>query len=608
MALSDAAVRQAKATGKDYTLGDIDGLSLAVTATGGRSWHFRYCWASKQKRMSLGTYPEVGLREARALRDEARARLAKGINPRIHRKHARDAVLQADQNTFKSMFDRWVAHRALTLKDGRQSTLSQIRRIFNKDVLPTLGKRSLFEIKRPDLLEVLARIEQRRAFTTAEKCRTWFNQLFRFALVKVSGLEQNPASDLDVVAAPKPPVAHHPFLRIAELPAFLCTLRGYGGMLQTQLGIRLLLLTGVRTGELRWATPDQFDLERALWVIPPEVVKQLQLEMRKEGKRSQDIPPYIVPLSVQALEVVRYLLQQMRPAQRHLLSHRSDLDKRISENTLNGALRRMGYADQLTGHGIRATLSTVLHEVGYPKVWVDAQLSHADPDKVSAAYNHAEYVELRRRMMQDWADRLDLLEQGRVEAASTHLTIRLEGAVLPAEGADFNPSASSRVLIAPSSPSAPVTEPGSLRLPAVPQVPQPPEPVEAAPPSAIQQQRQAMLDDFEAPHNLSVQAFARLVGKSRDQINRDIKARRLLAISLGNRGHRIPDWQLDPVRHSLIQAVLDEAAEADSWTVYRALSQPSTQFNGKVPIDIVSPRNLSKTRKTLCVALQDRRA
>ena len=239
---------------------------------------------------------------------------------------------------------------------------------------------------------------------------------------------------------------------------------------------------------------------------------------------------------------------------------------------------------------------------------MDAQLSHADPDKVSAAYNHAEYVELRRRMMQDWADRLDLLEQGRVEAASTHLTIRLEGAVLPAEGADFNPSASSRVLIAPSSPSAPVTEPGSLRLPAVPQVPQPPEPVEAAPPSAIQQQRQAMLDDFEAPHNLSVQAFARLVGKSRDQINRDIKARRLLAISLGNRGHRIPDWQLDPVRHSLIQAVLDEAAEADSWTVYRALSQPSTQFNGKVPIDIVSARNLSKTRKTLCVALQDRRA
>lgn len=162
-----------------------------------------------------------------------------------------------------------------------------------------------------------------------------------------------------------------PLLRITELPALLRALRGYCGMPQTQLGIRLLLLTGVRTGELRWATPDQFDLDQALWIIPPEVVKQLQLEMRKEGKRSQDIPPYIVPLSVQALEVVRYLLQQMRPAQRYLLSHRSDLGKRISENTLNGALRRMGYADQLTGHGIRATLSTVLHEIGYPKVWVD---------------------------------------------------------------------------------------------------------------------------------------------------------------------------------------------------------------------------------------------
>jgi len=173
--------------------------------------------------------------------------------------------------------------------------------------------------------------------------------------VKIEGLEHNPASDLDVVALPKPPVSHNPFLRMDELPALMTALRNYGGANQTRLGLRLLLLTGVRTGELRLATPDQ-----------------------------------------------------VLPAQRYLFAHRSDLTKRISENTLNGALRRMGYADQLTGQGMRATISTALNEIGYPKVWVDAQLSHADPDKVSAAYNHAQYVEQCRTMMQDWANRLDL--------------------------------------------------------------------------------------------------------------------------------------------------------------------------------------------------------
>ena len=438
MALTDVSVRQARATGKDYTLPDFDGLSLAVSAAGGKSWHFRYYWAAKQKRMSLGTYPEVSLREARALRDEARALLAKGINPKIDRKQKLRAVRLATENSFKAVYLQWLAHRKLELKEGRQSTLSQIQRIFDKDVLPALGCMSIVDIRRSDLLEVLARIEQRRAFTTAEKVRTWFRQLFRFALVKLEGLEGNPASDLDVVAIPKPLVTNNPFLRLPELPDLLHKLRRYSGKITTQLGIRLLLLTGVRTGELRLATPDQFDLERGLWIIPPEVVKQLQDGMRKRGQRPQDIPPYVVPLSVQAIEIVRYLLEQVKPAQRYLLAHRGDLKRRISENTLNAALRRMGYKDLLTGHGIRGTLSTALNEIGYPKVWVDAQLSHADPNKVSATYNHALYVEPRRKMMQDWSDRLDLLEQGKVKAASSHLTIRIDSIPVLEEGAEVS--------------------------------------------------------------------------------------------------------------------------------------------------------------------------
>lgn len=610
MALSDTTVRQARITGNDYTMGDTDGLALNVTARGGKIWRFRYYWAGVQKRMSLGSYPQISLKEARARRDEARALVAQGINPYEHRKQQRRAVRFAAEHTFEAVFNQWVEFRRLSLKEGRQSTLSQILRIFNKDVLSTLGGRSIYDINRHDLLDLLSRIEQRKALTTAEKCRTWFNQLFRYALVKIEGLEHNPASDLDVVALPKPPVTHNPFLRIDELPGLMVALRNYGGASQTRLGLRLLLLTGVRTGELRLATPDQFDLEKRLWAIPAEVVKQLQLAMRKPGKQTQNVPPYIVPLSVQALEIVRHLLDQVVPAQRYLFAHRSDLSKRISENTLNGALRRMGYADQLTGHGMRATISTALNEIGYPKVWVDAQLSHADPDKVSAAYNHAEYVEQRRTMMQDWANRLDLWGQGQLKAASSPLTIRLEGAAsLPSlESANTNAilyssgfpattvSASKKSIsnepVLNADQYSPVlsasTQTEQLREPQV---------------SEIQRQRAEMLATYEASNNLPLLVFAKLAGKSRDQINRDIKARRLLSLSLGNRGQRIPDWQLDPLRHKLVLAALARFPDVDAWRLYGALCKPHERLKGRAPIDMLNMENLEGTAQIVCSAL-----
>ena len=596
MALSDLTVRQAKAADKAYSLPDTDGLGLVVAPTGGKSWHLRYYWLGKQKRISLGNYPEIGLREARTLRDEARALLAKGINPHTDRKQKRHAVKLAADYTFKAVFDAWVEHRRKELKEGRQSTLSQILRIFGKDVLPTLGKMSIYDIRRPQLLGVLARIEERKAFTTAEKVRTWLSQLFRYALVIVEGLEANPASDLDVVAEPKPPVSHSPYLHLPELPNFLQKLRRYDPRgWQTQLGIRLLFLTGVRTGELRLATPDQFDLDRGLWIIPPQIVKQLQDAMRKAGKRPQDVPPYIVPLSLQAIEIVRYLLGVMRPAQVHLLTHRSELKKRVSENTLNAALKRMGYEDQLTGHGIRGTISTALNEIGYPKIWVDAQLSHSDPNKVSSAYNHAKYVEPRRRMMQDWADRLDLLEQGQVEAASAHLTIRIEG--VPAMAED-EPVAAAAVFPEGSVPpvvAAPIVvtpnDAGSTfqRLSQV-----PPAPTRAPEPevSAIQREREEMLAMYESPSCLPVPLFGKLAGKSKDQINRELKAGKLLSISLGNRGQRVPDWQLVPLKHKLAQVLMNQRPHADSWDLYRMLTQPHPDLGDRAAIDAVTMTNV----------------
>lgn len=597
MALSDLTVRQAKAADKTYNLPDTDGLGLVVAPTGGKSWHLRYYWLGKQKRISLGNYPEIGLREARTLRDEARALLAKGINPHTDRKQKRHAVKLAADYTFKTVFDAWVEHRRKELKEGRQSTLSQILRIFGKDVLPTLGKMSIYDIRRPQLLGVLARIEEREAFTTAEKVRTWLSQLFRYALVIVEGLEANPASDLDVVAEPKPPVTHNPYLHLPELPEFLQKLRLYNPRgWQTQLGIRLLLLTGVRTGELRLATPDQFDLDRGLWSIPPQIVKQLQDEMRKAGKRPQDVPPYIVPLSLQAIEIVRYLLGVMRPAQRHLLAHRSELKKRISENTLNAALKRMGYEDQLTGHGIRGTISTALNEIGYPKIWVDAQLSHSDPNKVSSAYNHAKYVEPRRRMMQDWADRLDLLEQGQVEAASAHLTIRIEGVPAmadeeePATAAAVSPEASVPPVMA--APIVVTPNDADIRFQRLSQVPPPPTRAPEPEVSAIQREREEMLAMYESPSCLPVPLFAKLAGKSKDQINRELKAGKLLSISLGNRGQRVPDWQLVPLKHKLAQVLMSQCPHADSWSLYRLLTQPHPDLGDRAAIDMVTPANL----------------
>lgn len=599
MALSDITIRQAKATGSHYTINDIDGLSLAVSGVGGKSWHFRYYWADKQKRMSLGTYPEVSLREARALRDGARVLLSKGVNPRLDRKQKRQAVQLADQNTFKIVYEKWLDHRCLVLKEGRQSTLSQIRRVFTKDVLPMIGRRSIYELQRPDLLDVVAQIERRGALTAAEKVRTWFRQLFRYALVVVPGLQQNPAFDLDVVALPQPPVRHNPFLRMEELPGMLQQLRNYPGRLQTQLGLRLLLLTGVRTGELRLATPDQFDLAAALWIIPPEVVKQLQLGMRKAGKRASDIPPYIVPLSEQALEVVRYLLDHLRPAQRYLLAHNSNLTKRISENTLNAALKRIGYADQLTGHGIRGTLSTALNEIGYPKIWVDAQLSHADPNKVSAAYNHAEYVGQRRRMMQDWADRLDLFEQNQFEVASRHLTVRIEAVPRTAGGEGNLASAAEAgdMLVPDKFGAAPMPKPVAekQRISAI------TGPM-ASNLSTISDQREK-LKIYNSPHNLPAEVFAKLSGRSRRWISYEIKAKRVLALAFGNLGHRIPDWHLDPTKHMLVQKVLSEFPEADAWELYKALTRSEVALDGQSAVSVVTAATISSVFAVLSQSL-----
>jgi len=406
MPLTDTAVRQAKPADKEFTLTDGSGLSLFVAPNGTKSWHFRYSWHGKQPRMSLGTYPEITLKEARELRDQARSLVAKGIDPRSQRREEKRAAASEAVKTFDVVANEWHAFKLPRWVVAKKGAAAQSRFYLEKDLIPTLGKIPVADVKRADVLTALRRVEKRGALNSARKCRSWLNEIFRFAIA--SGyLEINPAADLDIVAAKEPPVQHNPMLRQRELKTFLRTLRDFDCAGFTKSAIRILLLTGVRTGEVRHATAAQFDLDAALWTIPPEGVKQLRKMVRtKEGG---EVPPYLVPLSRQAVEEVRRV-HQLTGGYKLLIAGRNDPSKPISDNTVNAALKRMGYEGKLTGHGIRATISTALNEMGYNEDWIEAQLSHAGSSKVRKTYNHAEYVEQRRGMMQDWADYLDKLE------------------------------------------------------------------------------------------------------------------------------------------------------------------------------------------------------
>lgn len=406
MPLTDTAVRQAKPADKDFTITDGSGLSLFIATNGTKSWHFRFSWHGKQPRMSLGTYPEITLKEARERRDQARALVAKGIDPRLQRREEKRAAASEAVKTFEVVANEWHAFKLPRWVTAHHGAAYQSRFYLDKDLIPALGKIPIAEVKRSDVLAALRRIEKREALNSAKKCRSWLNNIFRFAIAS-DYLEMNPAADLDIVAAKEPPVKHNPMLRQRELKAFLHTLKNFDCAGYTKSAIRILLLTGVRTGEMRHATAAQFDLDAALWTIPPEGVKQLRKVIRtKEG---EEVPPYLVPLSRQAVEEVRKV-HQLTGRYKLLIAGRNDPSKPISNNTVNAALKRMGYEGKLTGQGIRATISTALNEMGYNEDWIEAQLSHAGSSKVRKTYNHAEYVEQRRGMMQDWADYLDALE------------------------------------------------------------------------------------------------------------------------------------------------------------------------------------------------------
>ena len=392
MPLSDTTIRTAKPTEKLYRLTDANGLCLEVTPTGSKLWRYRYRFNGKAKMLALGTYPTVTLLKARQRRDEARQLLVDGIDPGEQKKASRQAQ-KVEGLTFETMAREWFAYNA---PRWAESTTYKAKLYLENDLIPGIGARPLKAITRPDLVELVRKVEARGTLNAAGKIRQWLHQIFRYALAK-GAVDANPATDLSVVAAPTKAARHHPHVTFAELPELLGKIDTTNISTLTRCAVRLLTLTAVRPGELRAAPWSEFDLDAALWTIPKE---------RMKARR-----PHVVPLPRQAVAILRQL-EEITGHYPLVFAGQQNPERPMSENTVNKALRLMGYEGRQTGHGFRHLLSTELNGRGYNKDWIERQLAHGDSDEIRGTYNHADYLEKRRGMMQAWADSIDALCNG----------------------------------------------------------------------------------------------------------------------------------------------------------------------------------------------------
>lgn len=390
--LTDSAIKAAKPKDKPYKLTDGQGLYLEVMPNGSRLWRLKYRHSDKEKRLALGAYPALTLQKARQRREEARQQLANGIDPGEQKKAAKQAQ-RAEGLTFETLAREWYAYNA---PRWAESTAYKAKLYLENDLIPGIGSRPVTSITRPDLVELVRKVEARGTLNAAGKIRQWLHQIFRFGLAK-GAVENNPATDLDVVAAPAKAARHHPHVPLAELPELLERLQAARLNELTRCAIRLLILTAVRPGELRAAPWVEFDLDAATWTIP---------KVRMKARR-----PHLVPLPRQAVAILRQL-QDLTGGYALLFPGQQNAERPMSENTINKALRLMSYEGRQTGHGFRHLLSTELNGRGYNRDWIERQLAHGDQDEIRDTYNHATYLEQRREMMQAWADSIDALCAG----------------------------------------------------------------------------------------------------------------------------------------------------------------------------------------------------
>ena len=396
MPLTNTAVRNAKPGAKPAKLFDERGLFLMITPAGGKLWRFRYGFGGKEKLLALGAYPDVSLASARQKRDEARTLLADGTDPSEQRKAEKAIRAGLAANTFEAIGREWYAKTAAT---QAATTSEKLLRRLEVDVFPWIGARPIANLAAPDLIKIIERIEQRDALDTARRVHNAIGRIFRYAVGR--GLtNRDPSRDIELSdILPPADVQHHASVTEPKaVGGLLRAIDGFTGTLTTRCALRLAALAFVRPGELRHAEWTEFDFDKAEWRIPAGKMK-----MKEQ---------HIIPLSTQAIGILREI-QPLTGSGRYVFPSERGDGRPMSENTVNAALRRLGYAKhEMTGHGFRSMASTLLHELGLPHAVIERQLAHGERNKVSAAYNFAEHLPERRKMMQQWADYLDKLKAG----------------------------------------------------------------------------------------------------------------------------------------------------------------------------------------------------
>lgn len=392
MKLTATAIKNIKPTGKLQKFADGGGLYLEVAASGGKRWRYRYYFHNKEQLISLGVYPYVSLKDARERHAEMRRLLANGINPSEARKAEKASLSGPD--TFETIAREWHAKYTSTWTPKHAD---QIIRRLELNIFPWLGKRLVRTITPPDLLQVLRRMEGRGAVETAHRVQASCGQVFRYAIA-TGRAERDPTQDLRGAI---PPVKKRHLASITEpakIGELLRAMDTYEGSFIVKSALRLAPLVFVRPKELRHAEWSEINFETAEWRIPAGKMKARQL--------------HIVPLSAQAMAIIEELhpLTGQGAAARYLFPSPRILTKPMSDNGVLSALRRMGYSkEEMTGHGFRSMASTLLNEMGWNRDAIERQLAHAERNSVRAAYNYAEYLPERRKMMQAWADYLDKL-------------------------------------------------------------------------------------------------------------------------------------------------------------------------------------------------------
>lgn len=396
MPLTDVTIKNAKAGAKPVRLFDGGGLYLELAPSGGRWWRLKYRFSGKEKRLSLGTYPDTSLKVARDRRDEARRLLADGTDPAIERKADKLAAQLEAERAFKRVALAWLDHQsARWAPDTKAGVLASLE----ADAFPVLGPMPIADIRARDVMVMVRKIEARGVGETAARVLQRVRSVFRFA-VREEWIETNPTLDVMAAEVLKPrQVKHRAALPDAELPEFLTKLDAYAGDSATAHALRLLLLTTVRPGELRGARWSEFDIPGARWRIPAE-----RMKMKAE---------HLVPLSRQALDVLQ-AAAALRNESGLVFPSPYYPGKPLSENTLNSALARMGFKGIATAHGFRALFSTVANECGHDGDVIERQLAHVERNDVRAAYHRSTYLTQRADLVQWWADYLDGKRAGNV--------------------------------------------------------------------------------------------------------------------------------------------------------------------------------------------------